>query len=143
MSRSFLVCAVFLLSGCTSTRYRFERVDGDQPVALPLKFDGVYGVRDGALVKAEGRFMNGSDVVTMNFTVFLRPPAEFQSGRYSAVIGSKVNSGNVECPSLDFQGGQTALPAVGGLFVLTDENNRPLYRVRIPATTLARLRPVN
>ena len=48
-----------------------------------------------------------------------------------------MNSGGVECPSLIFQGGQTALPTVGGVFILKDERNRPLYRVRIPATGLA------
>ena len=135
-----LVLFVFLaLLGCGSTDYRFERIDAAQSVALPLKFDGLYGVRDGAMVKAEGRFVDGNDVVTMNFIVFLRPPAEFQSGTYRAMIGGKMISGSVECPSLDFQGGQTALPSVGGVFVLKDERNQPLYRVRIPAITLKRL----
>ena len=73
--------------------------------------------------------------------VYLRPPAEFQSGTYQATVGGKTTSGNVECPSLTFQGGQTALPAVGGVFILKD-GDRPLYRVRIPATTLmGRARP--
>jgi len=124
--------------GCASTGYRFERIDGGQSVALPLKFDGLSGIRDGAMVKAEGRFVDGNDVVTMNFVVFLRPPAEFQSGTYQAMIGGKSMTGAVECPSLDFQGGQTALPSVGGVFILKDEQNRPLYRVRIPAATLKR-----
>jgi hypothetical protein len=42
----------------------------------------------------------------------------------------------VECPSLTFLGGQTALPNVGGVFILKDEKNRPVYRVRIPATQM-------
>ena len=74
----------------------------------------------------------------MNVDLYLRPPAEFRSGTYQAMIGGKVTSGVVECPSLTFQGGQTALPTVGGVFILKDERNRPLYRVRIPATMLVR-----
>ena len=131
-----LLFAMMCLLGCMNTENRFERVDGDKYVALPLKLDGFYGLRDGSLVKAEARFVDGNDMVTMNMTLFLRPPAEFQSGTYQAVIAGMMNSGNVECPSLTFQGGQTALPTVGGVFILKDENNRPLYRVRIPATTL-------
>lgn len=130
--------ALTLAFACTRTEYRFERIDGDQPVSLPLKFDGLYGVRDGAQVRAEGRFADGNDVVTMNVVLYLRPPAEFQSGTYEAVIGGKMISGSVECPSLTFQGGQTALPTVGGVFVLKDELNRSLYRITIPAIQLTR-----
>ncbi|PYS42195.1 MAG: hypothetical protein DMG14_04730 [Acidobacteria bacterium] len=137
MSRFLLLIVAMLLLGCAGAEYRFERIDGDGPVVLPLKFDGFYGLRDGAFVKAEARFTDGDDMVTMNINLFLRPPAEFRSGTYQARIGGKMNSGGVECPSLIFQGGQTALPTVGGVFILKDERNRPLYRVRIPATGLA------
>jgi hypothetical protein len=104
---------------------------------LPLKFDGIYGVRDGASVTAEARFVDGADRVTMNIKLFLRPPAEFTSGTYQAMIGGKMTAGAVECPSLTFQGGQEALPTVGGLFLLKDDQNRTVYQVRIPATTLS------
>ena len=129
---------LMLVFGCASAQYKFERIDGDQSVSLPLKFEGLYGLRDGAQVKAEGQFADGNDVVTMNVVLFLRPPAEFQSGTYQAVIGGKMTSGAVDCPSLTFQGGQTALPTVGGVFVLKDELNRPLYRITIPAAQLTR-----
>jgi hypothetical protein len=133
----FVVLLIITAFGCAKG-YQFERIDGDQSVAMPMQFDGLYGLRDGANVKVEGRFSNGADKVTMNFLVYLRPPAEFQSGTYQATIGGITKTGTVECPSLDFQGGQTALPSVGGVFVLKDEQNRPLYRVRVPATNLQR-----
>jgi hypothetical protein len=125
-----------LIFACSSRDYRFERIDGDQTVALPFELVGFHGQRDGASVKAEATFGDGNDTVVMNIVLFLRPPAEFQSGTYQAVIGGKTISGAVECPSLDFQGGQTALPSVGGLFVLKNVNGQPAYRVRIPARTL-------
>ena len=135
MNRIFWMM-LLLFVGCAGDKYRFERIDGSSPTPLDLKFDGLYGVRDGAMVKSEGRFSNGNDAVIMDVVVFLRPPAEFQSGTYRATIGGKTSSGNVDCPSLTFQGGQTALPMMGGIFILKDENNQPLYRVRIPATQL-------
>ena len=138
MKRSLLLLTLIIVFGCSKAEYRFERIDGDQPVALPLKFEGLYGIRDGAQVKAEGHFADGNDSVTMNVVLFLRPPAEFQSGAYQAMIGGKKMAGSVECPSLTFQGGQTTLPTVGGVFVLKDEQNRPLYRVTIPAMQLQR-----
>ena len=134
----FVVSLIVAAYGCANKGYQFERIDGDQSVAMPMQFDGLYGLRDGANVQVEGRFSNGADNVTMNFLVYLRPPAEFQSGTYHATIGGITKTGSVECPSLDFQGGQTALPAVGGVFLLKDEQNRPLYRVRVPATNLQR-----
>ncbi len=138
MKRIFLLCLIVSVLGCVNTAYRFERIDGDQFTELPLKFDGIYGVRDGASVNAEARFTDGADHVTMNISLFLRPEAQFLTGTYQAVIGGKTTSGNVECPSLMFLGGQTALPDVGGLFILRDQQNQPAFRVRIPATTLTR-----
>jgi hypothetical protein len=127
---------LLLLVSCAETEYRFEQIDADEPQNLPLKFDGLYGVRDGAMVRVEGRFVDGDDFVELNFVVFLRPPAEFQSGEFRSSIGGRAASGVVECPSLTFQGNQTALPIVGGLFILKDGNNQPIYRVRIPPTKL-------
>ena len=134
----FVALLIVTVYGCANKGYQFERIDGDRSVSMPMQFDGLYGLRDGANVHVEGRFSNGADKVTMNFLVYLRPPAEFQSGTYQATIGGITKTGTVECPSLDFQGGQTALPSVGGVFVLKDEKNRPLYRVRVPATNLQR-----
>jgi hypothetical protein len=137
MGRALLISVFTLIFGCADTSFRFERIDGTDPVTLPLNFEGFAGRRDGANVTAEARFAGGGDSVTMTINLYLRPPAEFRSGTYQGMLGGKMISGNVECPSLAFQGGQTALPTVGGVFVLKDEANRPRYRVRIPATTLS------
>jgi hypothetical protein len=113
-------------------------MDGEQAMTLPLKFDSWYGSRDGEWVNVDGRFADGADLVTMKVKVFLRPPAEFSSGSYQSMIGGKMTAGRVECPSLAFQGGQEALPTVGGLFLLKDNQDQTVYRVRVPATTLMR-----
>jgi hypothetical protein len=134
----WLATATFFLTlGCANDNYRFERIDTDPPVELPLKLAGFYGVRDGAKVTAEAYFVDENNTVVMSIEIFLRPPAEFQSGTYQATMAGNMSSGSVECPSLTFQGGQTALPNVGGTFILKGPDNEPLYRVRIPATMLS------
>ena len=138
MNRILLFFAFALAAGCANSDYAFERLDGDTAVPLPLKFEGFYGLRDGAVVSAEARFADGGDMATMNITIFLRPPAEFRSGASRVTVAGNTTAGAVDCLSLTFLGGQTALPNVGGVFVLKDEHGRPKYRVRIPATMLTR-----
>jgi hypothetical protein len=138
MTRISLLLTLLSLLGCANNDYRFERIDGTQVTTLPFKFDGIRGVRDGASVNAEARFAGGADFLTMTITLRLVPPPEFSSGRYEGTIGGKTAAGRVECPSLTFFGGQADQPSVGGVFILEDEQNRPLYRVRIPATPMTR-----
>src|SRR2546425_12473864 len=119
------------VAGCANAEYRFERIDGEQPITIPFKFDGIHGVRDGASVNAEARFTDGADVLTMNIALYLVPPPEFRTGRYEGTIGGKTIAGEVECPSITFFGGQADQPSVGGVLILKDEQNRPVYRIRI------------
>ena len=49
MTRLFTLFLLVMI-GCANTEYRFERIDGEQVVAMPFKFDGIHGVRDGASV---------------------------------------------------------------------------------------------
>ena len=138
MRRLPLLLVLVSTVGCANTEYRFERIDGPQPSALPFKFDGIRGVRDGASVNAEAHFTDGADLITMKITLQLVPPPEFRSGIYEANIGGKTTVGPVECTSLTYLGGQADQPSVGGVFILKDGQNRPVYRVRIPATPMAR-----
>ena len=133
-----LILTSFLLVACAHDEYRFERVDGAQITALPFKFEGVRGVRDGASVNAEARFTDGADLLTMNIALYLVPPPEFRSGMYEGTIGGKVIKGQVDSPSITFFGGQSDQPSVGGVFILKDDQNRPVYRIRIPATPMTR-----
>ena len=133
-----LLLLLISIGGCANTEYRFERIDGAQPTTMPFTLDGIYGVRDGASVNAEARFTDGADFITMNITLYLVPPPEFRSGRYEGTIGGKTIVGQVECSSITYFGGQGDQPSVGGVFILKDEQNRPVYRVRIPATPMTR-----
>jgi hypothetical protein len=131
---NFLVLIFFLLfAGCANSDYRFERMDGDKPVSIPMKLDSLFGARDGESVTAEARFANGNDSAQMNVRLFLRPPAEFVSGTYRVTIDGKTVEGVVECQSLDYQGGQGSVPSMGGKFIL-----KPGYRIIIPSTPIKR-----
>ena len=128
-----LLFPILLFAGCANSEYRFERMDGNQSVSIPMKFDSLYGARDGESVIAEARFSSGNDSAQMNVRLFLRPPAEFVSGTYRVTIDGKTVEGVVECQSLDYQGGQGSVPSMGGKFVLT-----PGYRIILPSTPIKR-----
>ena len=71
-SHEYIFCsAMLLLAGCANSDYRFERMDGDQPVPIPMKFDSLYGARDGDSVTAEARFSDGNDSAQMNVRLYL------------------------------------------------------------------------
>jgi len=127
-----------MIAGCVSSDYRFERIDGDQSITLPFKFDSLYGLRDGDSVNVEARFTDGHDFAQMNLALHLSPSAEFKSGTYRINIGEHSSEGEIEAESLSFLGGQTALPSVGGVFLLKDAQNRPAYRVVMPPTQVKR-----
>ena len=132
-ARMHFLLILLLLAGCANSEYRFERIENGQPVSIPMKFDSLYGARDGENVTAEARFSDGNDSAQMNVRLFLRPPAEFVSGTYRITIAGKTVEGIVECQSLDYQGGQGSVPSMGGKFVL-----KPGYRVTIPSTPIKR-----
>ena len=138
MRHLFIASLLAVATSCVNSEYRFERIDGGQATPLSLKFDSLYGVRDGDSVKAEARFSDGRDSAQVNINVRLGPAVQFASGSYRANIEGRNTEGSVSCDSLDFLGGQNALPSVGGVFILKDSTGHPLYRIRLPSTPMKR-----
>jgi hypothetical protein len=129
-----LACA----TGCSSPEFQFERIEGNSSTAIPLKLTGLKGTRDGATVNVQASFADGTDTGQMSLVLQLNPTAECRSGTHRVEIAGQTTEGLVECVSISFQGGQNALPSVGGVFVLKDAQTRPMYRVRIPTTPMTR-----
>ena len=125
-------------SGCANKEARVERIDGGQAIPLSLKLESMSGTRDGESVTAAPLFSNGVDSVRMDLDLRLGPPITFVSGSYRADVGGHTSEGPVICDSLSFQGGQTALPSVGGLFRLQDSDGHTVYRVSLPSTQIFR-----
>jgi hypothetical protein len=136
MRRLFTASLLIILTSCVNSEYRFERIDDGQATSLPLRFDSLYGVRDGDSVKAEARFKDGQDSAQVNIEVRLGPPVQFASGSYRANIRGRGTEGPVSCDSLSFLGGQAAVPSVGGIFVLKDSAGHSLYRITMPSTPI-------
>ena len=138
MTRLSLPVIFLVIAGCVSSEYRFERVEGSQLILLPLKFDSLYGTRDGYSVNVEARFTDGHDFAQMSLALHLGIPAQFTSGTYRITIGGRSSEGKVDSESVSFLGGQTALPSVGGVYILKDAQDRPAYRVKMPPTPVKR-----
>ncbi|HEY2382416.1 MAG TPA: hypothetical protein VGK48_14655 [Terriglobia bacterium] len=145
MTNPFLVSARFrvlglllaMFSGCANKEYRVERIDNGQVVRIPLKFESMSGMRDGELVRAVPVFTDGMDEIRLDIHVRLGPPILFATGAYNAKIGNQTSEGPIVCDSFSFQGGQDALPSVGGTFRLQDNaTGRTIFRVTMPATPI-------
>jgi hypothetical protein len=134
--------AIFLFAGgCAGADYSIERVEQDRSTLLPLKFESMYGVRDGETVTAESRFTDAQGAsIHLSMSLRLGPPPQFTSGRFEAEIDGRTSTGNVECPSLTFLGGQNSLPSIGGVFLLKNGQDQTIYRVTLPPTPL-KMRP--
>jgi len=139
VTRILIALLVVMLSACANKEYRVDRIDGAQSVRLPLKFESMFGMRDGASVVAEPVFTEGVNAVRMTLHVRLGPPITFASGSYQATIGDQTLEGPIVCDSLSFLGGQNSLPSVGGVFRLQDNSTgRTVYRVTMPPTPITR-----
>lgn len=135
-----LLCLLMTGWGCAAQEYRFERLDGEDGIPVPLELVAFEGLRDGAAVQVEALFNHENDSAKMNLLLHLTPAAECKSAHYQLTFDGQTTEGPVECSSLSFLGGQNAQPSVGGVFLLKDRENRPAYRVTIPTRVLSRRR---
>src|SRR5579884_3807566 len=106
----FVLLVAMLSSACGQQEYRVERIEADQSVRLPMKFESMAGVRDGESVTALPVFTNGMDTIKMDLHIRLGPPITFVSGSYHATLEGHTSEGPVVADSLSFLGGQNALP---------------------------------
>jgi hypothetical protein len=137
--KGFFILIVFVFSPhCSRREFQFERIEAGSSTAIPLKLTGLQGARDGATVHVQVSFADGTDAGQMSLVLQLNPTAECRSGKHRIEIAGLATVGAVECSSIDFLGGQNALPSVGGIFILKDAQNQPAYRVRIPPTPMTR-----
>jgi hypothetical protein len=139
VKRHWILIVVLILAACANEEYSFERIDGENRIVLPLKFDTLSGVRDGETVRAAVRFRNAGDSAEIDLVLHLGPPAQCTSGTYHVSIDGATRDGPVTCNSLTFLGGQADQPSIGGTFTLNDANGVALYRVTFPNTTMQRL----
>ena len=138
--KKFFFLTVLLASAadCSRAEFQFEHIEGNSSTAVPLKLTGLQGTRDGATVHVQASFADRNDTGQMTLVLQLNPTAECRSGTHRVEIDGQTTEGPVECSSVSFLGGQNALPSVGGVFILKDAQSRPVYRVRIPTTTMTR-----
>jgi hypothetical protein len=137
-ARLILIAIVLMGPGCVNQQYRFERLDGAQPAELHLKFVSLSGVRDGDTVRADLKFAEARDSALIKVVLHLGPPAQFTSGSWRMTTSNGASEGPTTCDSLTYLGGQGDVPSMGGVFTLQDATGRPVYRITMPPTPIAR-----
>jgi len=64
---------LIIIAACGNSGYRFEEVKAGESTPIPLKFDSLYGTRDGDSVTAEARFSNAGDSAQINLVMVDTP----------------------------------------------------------------------
>jgi hypothetical protein len=134
----FSMAMAIAITACVNQQFHFERIDGSQPVELPLKFVSLSGVRDGDAVRADLKFAEGGDSALINVVLHLGPPAQLSTGSWRMTSANGSSEGSTTCDSLTYLGGQGDVPSMGGVFVLHDAAGRSVYRITMPPTPIAR-----
>lgn len=101
-----------------------------------FKLDSLRGTRDGDRLGVRALFTDTSAMVTVNLRFEITPRAQLTAGTWESNRGNRRSSGNVNAKSVDFLGGQSDAPSIGGTFELVNAQGVPEYRVRIPLTEL-------
>ena len=101
-----------------------------------FKLDSLRGTRDGDRLGVRALFTDTSAMVTVNLRFEITPMARLTAGTWESNRGNRRSSGNVNAKSVDFLGGQSNAPSIGGTFELVNAQGVPAYRVRIPLTEL-------
>ena len=133
---SAIVLAIMALAGCGAAKGPLLTDLGNGQNLTFFKLDSLRGTRDGDRLDARALFTDTSAMVTLNLHFEITPTARLTVGTWESNRGNRRSSGNVNAKSVDFLGGQSGPPSIGGTYELVNAQGVPEYRVRIPMTEL-------
>ena len=101
-----------------------------------FKLDSLRGTRDGDRLDVRAMFTDTSSMLTVNLRFEINPEARLRAGNWQANRNNALTTGTATAKSIDFLGGQSGAPSIGGTFDLATADGTAQYRVRIPLTEL-------
>ncbi len=136
VTRSLFLISLLALGCSRGPATRIESLGGAPP-AEDYSLKRISGVRDGEVVHAAAEFggADGELALTLRFRTGV--PTQLESGTYVWTRSGNKQQGRVSARSVEFLGGQSGRPSLGGVYELIPEQGEPAYRVRWPATELA------
>jgi hypothetical protein len=126
---------------CVVAACRGPRPAGVEDLAthetLPqFKLDSLRGTRDGDRLEARALFTDTSSMLTIELHYAIGSPVSLASGTWHWTRNNQLMTGSVAARSIDFLGGQSGPPSIGGNYDLLDGKGAAVYRVHIPVTEL-------
>ncbi len=94
------------------------------------------GVRDGARLDVQAMFTDSSSILTLEMRFAVGPQTTLASGSWQWTRNNARTAGTVSARSVQFLGGQSGPPSIGGTFDLHGPDGKALYRVTIPVSEL-------
>ncbi|MBX9602008.1 MAG: hypothetical protein K2X35_13420 [Bryobacteraceae bacterium] len=126
-----------LAAGCSrGPEMSIEQLGGSPP-APGYSLKQLSGVRDGEVVHAAAEFTGADGELALTLRFRTGVPTRLESGTWVWTRGGKRQEGRVSARTVEFLGGQSGRPSLGGVYDLLPEQGEPAYRVRWPATELA------
>jgi hypothetical protein len=130
------VCTVLALVACSGPK-RPAIVDLSGRENLSFFTPGsLRGTRDGDRLDAQAMFTDSSSILTMDLHFLIGSPTTLKTGAWRWARNNGVMSGAITARSVEFLGGQSGAPSIGGAFDLLGPDGTARYRVTIPIAEL-------
>jgi hypothetical protein len=134
--RRLLIGALIFFVACAAPKQPgVEDLDKHERLSL-YKLISLAGTRDGDRLDARAVFSDSSSMLTMDMHFAVGAPTRLSAGEWRWTRNGSVLNGTVAARSVDFLGGQSGPPSMGGNFDLLDAQGAAHYRVTIPLTEL-------
>lgn len=125
-----------MVAGCRPARVAGVEDLSTHEVLPQFKLDSLRGTRDGDKLDARALFTDTSSILTIELHYAVGSPVRLSSGTWNWNRDNRLRTGAVAAKSIDFLGGQSGPPSIGGDYELLDENGKAVYEVHIPVTEL-------
>lgn len=124
---------MLLVGSCSRDRVRVIRLT-DNHEFPGYRLESLRGVRDGDHMRAIAILTDGSEKLTMSMVFVVGVPARLAVGNFLWEGKDDASAGAVSGKSVNFLGGQSDGPSLGGVFELHPPRRPPQFRVTFPVT---------
>ncbi len=131
-----ICCLLIVLAACTAPKQAsIEDLVAHQELSA-FKLGTLRGTRDGDRLDAQALFTDSSSILTIQMRFVIGMPTKLESGTWNWTRSGQLTTGTVAAKSVDFLGGQSGPPSIGGSYLLLGPDSSAMYRVFFPITEL-------
>ncbi len=131
-----ICCLFILLAACSAPKEAsIEDLINHRDLSV-FKLGALRGTRDGDRLDVQSMFTDSSSILTIQMRFAIGMPTKLESGTWNWTRSGQLTKGTVAAKSVDFLGGQSGPPSIGGSYLLLGQDGVAMYRVFLPITEL-------